>query len=122
MMTLAVFGPYSMIYFVVYERLRQLVAISQKRTVSELTTPVTFACAASAAGVSAAVTTPLDVVKTRLQTQQRYRSGLHAFLSILREEGPMTLTRGLSSRVIWIMPGTAVTMTAFEWLKHALHQ
>jgi len=52
------------------------------------------------------VVTPMEVVKIRLQAQQhsladpleapRYRNAAHALYTIVREEGPATLYRGVS--------------------------
>lgn len=122
-LTVGVFGPYSMIYFVAYERLKQI-AGKASRT-SELSTGAVATSAALAGAVAAAFTTPLDVVKTRLQTQgdiarggvQGYNGTWDACKMIARQEGAKGFLRGISARVLWIMPGTAITMSTFEFLK-----
>eukprot|EP00698_Gefionella_okellyi_P024937 TRINITY_DN8964_c0_g1_i1.p1 TRINITY_DN8964_c0_g1~~TRINITY_DN8964_c0_g1_i1.p1 ORF type:complete len:292 (+),score=41.14 TRINITY_DN8964_c0_g1_i1:17-892(+) len=120
-MTLAVFGPYSMVYFSVYEQFRKVGArLIETDITGAPSTSVIFTSAALASGVSAAVTTPLDVVKTRLQTHPEYNSGLVALREIIRTDGASALLRGLTARVGWMMPGTAITMSAFELLKQGL--
>ena len=58
--------------------------------------------------VGAAVVFPLDAVKTRLQgqgggTERLYRGPLHCFRSILAQEGPRGLYRGLVPNLMGIM-------------------
>ncbi|KAI0563220.1 mitochondrial carrier (BOU / S-adenosylmethionine carrier) [Gracilaria domingensis] len=115
-LTVGVFGPYSMIYFMAYENFKNLGGDSS--------TALTAASAAGAGAIAAACTTPLDVIKTRIQTQgdvtrgtSRYTGTWDAMKSIAREEGMYSFFRGTSARVLWIMPGTAITMSCFEFLK-----
>lgn len=122
--TLVVFGPYAALYFVVYERCRE-----ELRNRNNGNTPGGIATSAAVAGaISAAATTPLDVVKTRLQTQGdsaigtkegqvRYRGMVDAAKSIAKTEGLGAFSKGITARMLWMMPGTAITMTAFEALK-----
>lgn len=122
--TLAVFGPYAAIYFVIYERSRQ--AFRDANNDGHIAVSVS---AAAAGAVAAAVTTPLDIVKTRLQTQgdsealngrKRYKGTIHAVREIGRTEGVHAFVKGMAARMLWIMPGTAITMTTFEFLKRFL--
>ncbi|CAN8072088.1 unnamed protein product [Agarophyton chilense] len=115
-LTVGVFGPYSMLYFMAYERFKSLGGNGS--------TAGTAASAAGAGAIAAACTTPLDVIKTRIQTQgdvtrgaSRYSGTWDAMKSIAREEGIHSFFRGTSARVLWIMPGTAITMSCFEFLK-----
>ena len=68
---------------------------------------------------------PMDVCKTRLMAQARrqqqaahtigaprvYRGLAHAFTTILREEGPAALYKGLLVRLLRLAPGQAITWT-----------
>lgn len=115
-LTVGVFGPYSMIYFMAYERLKRF---SEKPSTAHIA-----GSAAGAGALAAACTAPLDVVKTRLQTQGDvarravpYSGTWHAFKCIAREEGVRVFLRGICARVLWITPATAITMTCFEFLK-----
>ena len=62
------------------------------------------------ASVSAALTTPMDVVKTRMQTlnkgvgEETYKGVFDAFYRILRSEGPTALFKGMGCRIIVIGP------------------
>lgn len=133
-LTVGVFGPYSMLYFMGYEKLKSKAAClvyNDSSATNKLPTPFVAGCAASAGAVAAACTTPLDVIKTRLQTQgdmhvgdvghsarhNAYRGTLHAARSIAIHDGINGFFRGISARVLWIMPNTAITMSVFEFLK-----
>lgn len=136
-LTIGVFGPYSMLYFMAYERLKQLFTPENDTTGGFHGGGIAL-CAAGAGAAAAAITSPLDVIKTRLQTQgdavvsaslstsvsrtpNRYRGTCHVARSIVREEGLRGLFRGMSARVLWIIPGTSITMSMFEYLKSRFH-
>lgn len=73
-----------------------------------------------AGGVSAYMTTPLDVIKTRLQVQgstKRYNGWLDAFQKIWSTEGTKGFFRGSTARVIWYVPASACTFMAVEFLR-----
>jgi len=79
--------------------------------------------AAAIAGMPAAyLTTPADVIKTRLQTEARkgestYKGVGDAFRKILSEEGPRALFKGGPARVLRSSPQFGVTLVAYENLK-----
>jgi len=140
-LTVGVFGPYSMIYFVAYERGKHawadaLGVAPPGGAADALPLYAVISSAAASGAVAAAATSPLDVVKTRIQTQgdvgaapaavgagggaprsPAYTSTWGAVRRIVAEEGARGLCRGISARVLWIMPGTAITMGTFEALK-----
>ena len=63
------------------------------------------------------MTTPLDVLKTRLMTQGssgRYSSLLDATLTIARTEGMGAFMRGWQPRLIWISLGGFVFFPVLE--------
>jgi len=75
--------------------------------------------------VAVAALHPLDVVKTRLQYQREqttsapsqhyktvYTSGTHVFTSVLRDEGPRALYKGLGVRLAYILPAAGVNFTS----------
>ncbi|GJX97068.1 mitochondrial substrate carrier family protein E, partial [Tanacetum coccineum] len=73
-----------------------------------------------AGGASAYLTTPLDVIKTRLQVQGtivRYNGWMDAFRRIWLIEGPKGLFRGSIPRVVWYVPASALTFMAVEFLR-----
>ncbi|EPS72945.1 hypothetical protein M569_01807 [Genlisea aurea] len=82
-------------------------------------------CGALAGAISASLTTPLDVVKTRLMTQVQGESmnkmtaatyeGVSSMVNlILREEGWIGFTRGMGPRVFYSACFSAIGYFAFE--------
>ena len=97
--------PFGCIQFPIYEALKRLVArASHDGTVSALSAA---ACGSIAGATAAALTTPFDVVKTRIMLgQSEARLGVFAILqSIAREEGVGGLYKGVGPRVTWISLG-----------------
>lgn len=80
-------------------------------------------CGALAGAISASITTPLDVVKTRLMTQARGQSGnkiTETVRQILTEEGWTGLTRGIGPRVLHSACFAALGYFAFETARMAI--
>ncbi|KAL0961227.1 hypothetical protein HGRIS_006193 [Hohenbuehelia grisea] len=79
-------------------------------------------CGSVAGGFAAAVTTPLDVLKTRVMLDIRDPSkaasiSLHSRLrSIYTTEGVGALFAGVVPRTLWISAGGAVFLGAYEWV------
>ncbi|CAM9170150.1 unnamed protein product, partial [Hapterophycus canaliculatus] len=78
-------------------------------------------------GIGPCVNNPLDVVKTRLQKQvvipgqaPKYGSFSSAIALIAKEEGIRALWKGLTPRLMRIMPGQAITFMTYEWVSKRL--
>lgn len=79
--------------------------------------------------VSAIVTCPFDVIKTRLQVaptipvknarfkQQVFSGTMDAFIKITKNEGVLTLWRGLAPSLIMTVPNAAIYFNSYEGLK-----
>lgn len=117
--------PFDALQFPLYEALKSRWAA--RRAASghpdggRLQTWQTSACGSAAGAVSAAVTTPLDVVKTRMMTQAAgtvpYKGAVDGLSRIAREEGVAALTAGLVPRVVWIALGGAIFFGGYEVTK-----
>lgn len=60
-----------------------------------------FVAGGSCAAISHGITTPIDVVKTRMQSNpEKYKSLLPATATIIREEGASTLVKGLGPTLV----------------------
>jgi len=94
-----------------------------------------FASAGLSGIVASAVTQPLDVIKTRLQTQEllrdmsrdggatlevRYRGLASTFSSILRHEGVRGMYRGTLPRMVFAAPSAAMCWGTYEAVKTVL--
>ncbi|XP_014498395.1 adenine nucleotide transporter BT1, chloroplastic/mitochondrial [Vigna radiata var. radiata] len=77
--------------------------------------------AGACAGVTSTICTyPLELVKTRLTVQRDVYDGLlHAFLKIIRDEGPAELYSGLTASLIGVVPYAAANYYAYDTLKKA---
>lgn len=65
------------------------------------------------------VTTPLDVIRTRLIAQDNrrgYTSMLHATKTILRADGVSGLYRGLTPGIMQVTPLTGINFMFYNWL------
>ena len=71
------------------------------------------------ASISAALTTPLDVVKTRMQTlkkgvgEETYKGVGEAFYKILKSEGVMAVFKGMVGRSIIIGPVFGISQMVY---------
>lgn len=79
---------------------------------------------------AATVTNPFDVVKTRFMTQspgseRKYHSVVQCIRRLVAEEGFAVLWRGLLPRVLWVGPGSGITLAVYEktsqYLKRTWH-
>ncbi|EYU39550.1 hypothetical protein ABFS82_06G195300 [Erythranthe guttata] len=82
----------------------------------------TIAVGALSGGLSAVLTTPFDVIKTRTMTAPQGRPvtlSIVAF-SILRREGPLGLFKGAVPRFFWIAPLGAMNFAGYELARKAM--
>lgn len=112
--------PFDAIEFVLYENMK---ARREAHVARECVLWENAALGSIAGGFAAAVTTPLDVIKTRLMTQTkhqsvtRYTGWSHALRTIVAEEGARALFSGIKPRVLWISLGGAIFIGSFEELQ-----
>ncbi|OWM90764.1 protein MITOFERRINLIKE 1, chloroplastic [Punica granatum] len=118
-----------------YSSFEYLKAAVLERTKQANLEPIQSVCCGALAGaISASLTTPLDVIKTRLMTQVRGEavskvaavmySGVRATVrQILKEEGLVGFTRGMGPRVVHSACFSALGYFAFETARLSiLHQ
>ncbi|KAK1285429.1 hypothetical protein QJS10_CPB20g00375 [Acorus calamus] len=82
----------------------------------------TIVVGALSGGLAAVVTTPFDVMKTRMMTAPQglpVSMSMVAF-SILRQEGPLGLFKGAVPRFFWIAPLGAMNFAGYELAKKAM--
>jgi solute carrier family 25 S-adenosylmethionine transporter 26 len=105
--------PFTMIQFPLYEWMKARRAEYLK---VERVTPIEGAVAGSiAGGIAAALTTPLDVIKTRIMLFHEHISFFSAAGSILRDEGPRAFFKGIGPRTMWISGGGAIFLGVYEF-------
>lgn len=119
-LSVATYAPFVSVYFVAYEQMK---ALFQRRSNVPVSVPHFMTSGFAAGAIAAALTSPLDMVKTRLQTQTAEMPQLSSFQiarDIVRTSGWAGFFRGITSRVLWIAPNTAITIAVFETIAAAL--
>ncbi|TVT96980.1 hypothetical protein EJB05_57787 [Eragrostis curvula] len=112
--------PFDAIQFCIYEQLRIGYKLVAKR---ELKDPENALIGAFAGAITGAITTPLDVMKTRLMVQgqgTQYSGIVSCAQTILREEGPKAFLKGIEPRVLWIGIGGSIFFGVLEKTKSML--
>ncbi|XP_055018842.1 mitoferrin-2 isoform X1 [Boleophthalmus pectinirostris] len=128
--------PFQAFHFMTYEYLQERLNPHRQYNPSSH-----MLSGALAGAIAAAVTTPLDVCKTLLNTQEslavssmssgqgpgqgqgahRHISGLaHAFRTVYRLGGLKGFFKGVQARVIYQMPSTAISWSVYEFFKYGL--
>lgn len=122
--------PFSALQFAFYEKFRQWAFILEgklvhKHDLSIANEVLTGACAGGLAGI---ITTPLDVIKTRLQTQQPSSSNDISKTSpsvltnsigkslqlIYRKEGIWNLFNGVGPRFVWTSVQSSIMLLLYQ--------
>lgn len=106
--------PFDAIEFFAYEALKSTYKSRVNREISAEEAAVTGAIAG---GITGFVTTPFDVMKTRLMTQGisgTYNSVWDCTTKIISEEGVAALWKGWQPRLLWISIGGCIFFTALE--------
>eukprot|EP00249_Psilotum_nudum_P029082 c39297_g1_i1 orf=326-1261(+) len=126
-----VWGPYNAIYLPLWEAAKSLaVSYSRVETKEKLDLHWELASSFSSASFAAAVTNPVDIVKTRLQVQGKsnvssctqYSGAIDAARSILKREGLKGFTCGITSRILWIAPSSMIMFTTYDQLMKRFHR
>ncbi|TRY84090.1 hypothetical protein DNTS_008935 [Danionella cerebrum] len=119
--------PFQALHFMTYEYLQE--QLNPQRQYNATSHMVSGALAGA---IAAAATTPLDVCKTLLNTQEslalnsanqsgRHISGLgHAFRTVYRLGGLRAYFKGVQARVIYQMPSTAISWSVYEFFKYGI--
>lgn len=109
--------PFQSIHFMVYEFAQ---TITNKD--GAYNPPAHMVSGAAAGAIAAAITTPLDVCKTLLNTQEVgfTRGMIEAVKKVYRLGGPTGYFRGLQARVMYQMPATAICWSTYEFFKYIL--
>lgn len=113
--TLASFGPYSALYFLCYEETKCL-ARQYLGGNQQLPFWWVLVCSAGSGATASFLTSPLDLVKLRLQLDQRkQRDGMLSRLaSVYSSSGFQGLFRGAGARVLHFVPAATISMTTYE--------
>lgn len=122
---LAMNVPFQAIHFMTYEFLQE--HFNPQRRYNPSSHVLSGACAGA---VAAAATTPLDVCKTLLNTQESlalnsnftgHITGMaSAFRTVYQVGGVTAYFRGVQARVIYQIPSTAIAWSVYEFFKYLI--
>ncbi|KAI4206134.1 MAG: hypothetical protein LQ346_001277 [Caloplaca aetnensis] len=105
--------PFTAIQFPLWEGMK---AWRRRKTRGEMVTSLESGLYGSVAGaVAAGLTTPLDVLKTRMMLARERQAALPLFRSIWKGEGPRAFAAGMGPRIMWISAGGAIFLGSYEW-------
>lgn len=124
--------PFTILQFSLWEYLKSSYSVYQskqhKREEGLVTAAESAVFGSLAGAIAAGVTTPLDVLKTRIMLQRRThgqaRTGgtqvIRLLAQIKQEEGMRGLFRGFGPRVAWISVGGAIFLGTYQWASNTL--
>merc|ERR1719453_1962915 len=103
--------PFALIQFPLWERMKKEWGIWQGRETSPWQGAL---CGSSSGAFAAAVTTPLDVAKTRIMLGQSDAGFVGTIANVYKTEGMMACFAGVGPRTFWIGLGGFVFFGAYE--------
>jgi solute carrier family 25 (mitochondrial citrate transporter), member 1 len=113
--------------FTAYNMIKK--SILERQQTTELASWQSLLIGGLSGGMGPVVNNPLDVVKTRLQKQvviegktPKYTGLIQACLVIGKEEGVLALWKGITPRLLRIMPGQAITFMTYEFVNSKMCQ
>jgi solute carrier family 25 iron transporter 28/37 len=116
--------PNTAVTVATYESLKRVISGGRPESASS---PLVQWCAGGGAGaIAGAISTPLDVIKTRIQTYDpalyhgRPVHPLRLVRHIWWHEGWRAFTKGMSARVVYNIPSAAICWTTYETVKRLL--
>ncbi|EGV65378.1 hypothetical protein PSN45_002458 [Yamadazyma tenuis] len=110
--------PFSALQFAFYERFRQLAIFYNDS--EDLSIGAELLSGASAGGLAGVLTTPLDVIKTRIQTATEastsavQMSTIKALRSIYHTEGVLGMFYGVGPRFIWTGIQSSIMLLLYQ--------
>ncbi|THU44511.1 hypothetical protein C4D60_Mb02t08150 [Musa balbisiana] len=122
-------APFTAVHFATYEAVKKILTEIAPENASEERLLVHLTAGGAAGALASAVTTPLDVVKTRLQCQgvcgadTFNGSSIRMVMEkIVAKEGPRALLQGLKPRVLFHAPAAAICWSTYEAMKSYLQR
>ena len=112
--------PFTVIQFPLWEGMKEW----RRRTKGkEEITAVESALFGSVAGaIAAGVTTPLDVLKTRMMLARERQAMVPLLMGILKQSGPRAFFAGVGPRIVWISAGGAIFLGSYQWAYNAFNK
>lgn len=103
--------------------------VMRRQDTTELASWQSLVIGGFSGGMGPIVNNPLDVVKTRLQKQivhegktPKYTGLVQACVVVAKEEGVLALWKGITPRLLRIVPGQAITFMTYEFVSGQITQ
>ncbi|KAH3900491.1 probable Putative mitochondrial carrier protein PET8 [Saccharomycodes ludwigii] len=109
--------PFTCIQFPIYEYLKKNCKDPQTESIAPWKGSL---CGCVAGGIAASITTPLDVLKTRLMLSDKDIPVLKLIATLYKEEGFTVFFSGIGPRTMWISMGGAIFLGVYETVHSAL--
>lgn len=119
--TLIINIPYTITHFYIYETMKHALGANEETDTHHHYKHLTAGAIAGAS--AAAISTPIDVIKTRLQTQGdiiKYNGIVDTSKAILKKDGWSGFLKGTIPRMMYFAPSAAITWCVYEYIKFAL--
>ncbi|KAE9971979.1 hypothetical protein BLS_004217 [Venturia inaequalis] len=110
--------PFTVIQFPLWEGLKSW-RRAQKSS-SEISALESALFGSVSGAVAAGVTTPLDVLKTRLMLSREKVGALEMVNRIIRDSGPRAFFAGIGPRIFWISAGGSIFLGTYQWASNTL--
>lgn len=110
--------PFTVIQFPLWESMK---AYGRRRSGKDKNSGLESAFFGSVAGaIAAGITTPLDVLKTRMMLAKEKTALVPLLQQIYRDNGPKAFFAGVVPRMFWISAGGAIFLGSYQWAYNAL--
>lgn len=113
--------PFTVIQFPLWEGMKKW-ALRQRQqgNPADVTAAESALFGSISGAIAAGLTTPLDVLKTRMMLAKQRESMLAITKRIMVEEGGRTFFSGIGPRTMWISIGGAVFLGSYQWASNFL--
>ena len=113
--------PFTVIQFPLWEGMKKWALRQRQRTRPGGVTGFESALFGSISGaIAAGLTTPLDVLKTRMMLATQREGAISMTRRIWTEEGARVFFSGIGPRTMWISIGGAVFLGSYQWASNLL--
>jgi solute carrier family 25 S-adenosylmethionine transporter 26 len=110
--------PFTVIQFPLWESMKEYRRRTSGKEVISAFESALFGSAAGA--IAAGVTTPLDVLKTRMMLAKEKTALVPLLRQILKDSGPRAFFAGIGPRILWISAGGAIFLGSYQWAYNTL--
>ena len=110
--------PFTVIQFPLWEGMKEWRTRAKGRP--DVTAVESGIFGSLAGAVAAGVTTPLDVLKTRMMLARVKQPVMPLMMQILKDSGPRAFFAGMGPRILWISAGGAIFLGSYQWAYNAL--